>query len=78
VFSRATCSGAARDAVRRRLVGSVLYRPGMTEAEVITEIGERLAAAVPAGSQMVLFRSYQSSSRAGQVSSAANAASPRA
>jgi predicted nucleotidyltransferase len=30
---------------------------GMTEAEVITEIGERLAAAVPAGSQVVLFGS---------------------
>jgi uncharacterized protein len=41
----------------RRLVGSMLYRLGMTEAEVITEIGERLAAAVPAGSQVVLFGS---------------------
>jgi predicted nucleotidyltransferase len=35
----------------------MLYRLGMTEAEVITEIGERLAAAVPAGSQVVLFGS---------------------
>ena len=39
------------------MVGSTLYRLGMTEAEVITEIGERLAVAVPAGSQVVLFGS---------------------
>jgi hypothetical protein len=34
----------------------MLYRLGMTEAEVITEIGERLAAVVPAGSQVVSVR----------------------
>lgn len=31
--------------------------PGMTETEVIAEIGRRLAAAAPAGSQVVLFGS---------------------
>jgi predicted nucleotidyltransferase len=35
----------------------MLYRLGMTENEVIAEIGRRLAAAVPAGSQVVLFGS---------------------
>jgi predicted nucleotidyltransferase len=35
----------------------MLYGLGMTETEVIAEIGRRLAAAVPVGSQVVLFGS---------------------
>ena len=39
------------------LVVCMLYRLGMTEAEVIGEIGRRLVAAAPVGSQVVLFGS---------------------
>jgi uncharacterized protein len=39
------------------LVGCIVYRLGMTESEVITEIGRRLAGAVPVGSRVVLFGS---------------------
>jgi predicted nucleotidyltransferase len=35
----------------------MVYLHGMTETEVITEIGKRLAAAVPVGSRVVLFGS---------------------
>jgi predicted nucleotidyltransferase len=37
--------------------GLMVYLHGMTETEVITEIGKRLAAVVPAGSRVVLFGS---------------------
>lgn len=39
------------------IVGRMLYGLGMTETEVIVEIGRRLAVAVPVGSQVVLFGS---------------------
>jgi predicted nucleotidyltransferase len=37
--------------------GSMVYLHDMTETEIITEIGKRLAAVVPAGSRVVLFGS---------------------
>ncbi|MHB1835399.1 MAG: nucleotidyltransferase domain-containing protein [Solirubrobacteraceae bacterium] len=35
----------------------MLYRLGMTENEIIAELGRRIAASAPAGSQVVLFGS---------------------
>jgi predicted nucleotidyltransferase len=62
VFSQAWSKGAVNAvrevaAARLWLVGCIVYRLGMTESEVITEIGRRLAGAVPVGSRVVLFGS---------------------
>ncbi len=50
-------TGGAISWLEPQIVGRMLYGLGMTETEVIAEIGRRLAAAVPVGSQVVLFGS---------------------
>jgi predicted nucleotidyltransferase len=57
VFSRTTRAGAGRWLAELCWVGWVLYGLAMTETELISEIGRRLAAAAPAGSRVVLFGS---------------------
>jgi uncharacterized protein len=59
VFSRARVAvdlpaAGRQDGIRSRACSTV---SGMTEAEVIGEIGRRLSAAAPVGSQVVLFGS---------------------